>query len=65
MKGLLVAVMLSALMSSLASAFNSSSTMFTLDLWVKIRKIPVDWRMNKLTAQQKRRNEFEIMLVGR
>ncbi|XP_072045367.1 sodium/mannose cotransporter SLC5A10-like [Amphiura filiformis] len=65
LKGLLVAVMLSALMSSLASSFNSASTMFTLDLWVKIRKIPMDWRMNKLTAEQKRRNEFEIMLVGR
>ncbi|XP_072046294.1 sodium/mannose cotransporter SLC5A10-like [Amphiura filiformis] len=65
LKGLLVAVMLSALMSSLASAFNSASTIFTLDLWVKIRKIPLDWRMNKLTAEQKRRNEFEVMLVGR
>eukprot|EP00794_Sanderia_malayensis_P006218 gene6218-6934_t len=31
--GLMLAVMLAALMSSLSSAFNSSSTIFTVDIW--------------------------------
>eukprot|EP00041_Stephanoeca_diplocostata_P025200 m.655104 g.655104 ORF g.655104 m.655104 type:complete len:201 (+) comp22695_c0_seq3:683-1285(+) len=31
--GLVVAAMLSALMSTLASVFNSSSTLFTMDIW--------------------------------
>ena len=47
---LLVAVMLSALMSSLTSIFNSSSTIFTLDIWLKIRKNASD---------------IEVMIVGR
>ncbi|KAL4223692.1 hypothetical protein ACF0H5_017160 [Mactra antiquata] len=38
LKGLLVAVMLSAIISSLTSIFNSSSTLFTMDLWPRIRK---------------------------
>merc|ERR1712136_253321 len=37
LKGLLLAVMIAALMSSLTSVFNSASTLFTCDVWVKIR----------------------------
>lgn len=32
-----MAVMLSAIMSSLTSIFNSASTIFTMDIWRKIR----------------------------
>merc|ERR1719494_121946 len=35
--GLLLAVMIAALMSSLSSAFNSSSTVFTMDIWTVLR----------------------------
>jgi len=37
MRGLVVAGLLSALMSSLAGAFNASSTLFTMDLYQKFR----------------------------
>ncbi|XP_072546839.1 sodium/glucose cotransporter 2 isoform X3 [Salminus brasiliensis] len=37
LRGLMLAVMLAALMSSLASIFNSSSTLFTMDIWTRIR----------------------------
>lgn len=46
----MLAVILSALMSSLTSIFNSSSTIFTLDVWKRLRK----------NAQ-----DFELMIVGR
>jgi len=36
-RGLLLAVMIAALMSSLTSVFNSASTLFTCDIWVKFR----------------------------
>ena len=36
-RGLMLAVMLAALMSSLTSIFNSSSTIFTMDIYTKIR----------------------------
>lgn len=49
-RGLMLAVMLSALMSSLTSVFNSSSTIFTMDIWRQIRKKPT---------------EVELMIVGR
>ena len=35
--GLLLAVMMAALMSSLASTFNSAGTMFTMDVWNALR----------------------------
>ena len=35
--GLQVAAMLAALMSSLASVFNSASTVFTMDVWRRLR----------------------------
>uniref|UniRef100_H2YQN2 Uncharacterized protein n=1 Tax=Ciona savignyi TaxID=51511 RepID=H2YQN2_CIOSA len=50
LRGLLLAVMMAALMSSLTSVFNSASTLFTCDLWQKIRK---------------NASERELMLVGR
>ncbi|XP_078486654.1 sodium/glucose cotransporter 4-like [Ciona intestinalis] len=50
LKGLLLAAMIAALMSSLTSVFNSASTLFTCDLWQKIRK---------------NASERELMIVGR
>ncbi|WAR02057.1 SC5A9-like protein [Mya arenaria] len=38
LRGLLVAVMLSAIMSSLTSIFNSASTLFSIDIWPRLRK---------------------------
>jgi len=38
LRGLMIAVMLSALMSSLTSIFNSGSTLFTMDIYTRIRK---------------------------
>ncbi|KAK6196076.1 hypothetical protein SNE40_001371 [Patella caerulea] len=49
-RGLMLAVMLSALMTSLTSIFNSSSTIFAMDIWTKIRR---------------KASELEIMIVGR
>nr|CAH0112056.1 unnamed protein product [Daphnia galeata] len=48
--GLMLSVMLAALMSSLTSIFNSSSTIFTMDIWTRIRKNPSD---------------IELLIVGR
>ncbi|XP_029683761.1 sodium/glucose cotransporter 4-like isoform X2 [Takifugu rubripes] len=50
LRGLMLAVILAALMSSLTSVFNSSSTLFTLDLYHKARP---------------RASEMELMIVGR
>ncbi|XP_028856152.1 sodium/glucose cotransporter 4 isoform X3 [Denticeps clupeoides] len=50
MRGLMIAVMMAALMSSLTSIFNSSSTLFTMDIWQRLR----------LQA-----SERELMVVGR
>ncbi|XP_074523825.1 sodium/glucose cotransporter 4 [Halichoeres trimaculatus] len=50
LRGLMLAVMLAALMSSLTSIFNSSSTLFTLDLYQKARP---------------KASERELMIVGR
>lgn len=50
LRGLMMAVMIAALMSSLTSIFNSSSTIFTMDLWKSFRS---------------RASEWELMLVGR
>ncbi|ESP05037.1 hypothetical protein LOTGIDRAFT_185010 [Lottia gigantea] len=49
-RGLMLACMLSALMSTLTSVFNSSSSMFTLDLWTRFRR---------------KASERELMIVGR
>ncbi|KAM3616844.1 uncharacterized protein V6R79_024431 [Siganus canaliculatus] len=50
LRGLMLAVMLAALMSSLASIFNSSSTLFTIDIWTRIRP---------------QASERELIIVGR
>ncbi|XP_050570168.1 sodium/glucose cotransporter 1 isoform X5 [Cygnus atratus] len=50
LRGLMLSVMLASLMSSLTSIFNSSSTLFTMDIYTKIRKRP---------------SEKELMLAGR
>ena len=50
LRGLMIAVMMAALMSSLTSIFNSSSTLFTIDIWKKHRP---------------RATESELLLVGR
>ncbi|XP_014663590.1 PREDICTED: sodium/glucose cotransporter 4-like [Priapulus caudatus] len=49
-RGLMMAVMMSALMSSLTSIFNSSSTIFTVDVWTRMRK---------------NASEMEQLIVGR
>ncbi|XP_052771467.1 sodium/glucose cotransporter 4-like [Mya arenaria] len=49
-RGLIMAVMLSAIVTSLTSIFNSSSTVFTMDIWRRFRP----------AAKQK-----ELLLVGR
>ena len=52
-RGLMLAVMMSALMSSLTSIFNSSSTIFSMDIWKRIRKDAKDWELmiiGKLTV---------------
>uniref|UniRef100_A0A803SP18 Sodium/mannose cotransporter SLC5A10 n=1 Tax=Anolis carolinensis TaxID=28377 RepID=A0A803SP18_ANOCA len=38
LRGLMIAVMMAALMSSLTSVFNSSSALFTMDIWRKVRR---------------------------
>ena len=50
LKGLMLAVMMAALMSSLTSIFNSSSTIFTMDVWTRFRNKP---------------SETELLVVGR
>ncbi|KAG8597107.1 hypothetical protein GDO81_002164 [Engystomops pustulosus] len=50
LRGLMLSVMLASLMSSLTSIFNSASTLFTMDIYTKIRK---------------RASEKELMIVGR
>ncbi|XP_067122595.1 sodium/glucose cotransporter 4-like [Centruroides vittatus] len=49
-RGMMLSVMLAALMSSLTSIFNSSSTIFTMDIWTRIRK---------------HASEMELLIVGR
>lgn len=50
LSGMMLAVMLAALMSSLTSIFNSASTIFTIDIWTRIRKQATD---------------MELIIVGR
>ncbi|XP_062603664.1 sodium/mannose cotransporter SLC5A10-like [Saccostrea cucullata] len=38
LRGLMMAVMMAALMSSLTSVFNSAATVFTMDIWRRLRK---------------------------
>lgn len=46
----MLSVMLASLMSSLTSIFNSSSTLFTMDIYTKIRR---------------KASERELMIAGR
>jgi uncharacterized sodium:solute symporter family permease YidK len=46
----MLAVMMASLMSSLTSIFNSSSAIFTMDIWKRVRPNSKDW---------------ELMVVGR
>lgn len=50
LSGLMLAVMMAALMSSLTSVFNSASTIFTIDIWTRIRR---------------QATEMELLIVGR
>ena len=50
LRGLMMAVMIAALMSDLDSIFNSASTLFTLDIYKRVRK---------------RASVTELMVVGR
>ncbi|XP_062835261.1 sodium/glucose cotransporter 1 [Anolis carolinensis] len=50
LRGLMLSVMLASLMSSLTSIFNSASTLFTMDIYTKIRT---------------KAKEKELMIVGR
>ena len=49
-RGFMLAVMMASLMSSLTSIFNSSSAIFTMDIWKRFRPKSKDW---------------ELMIVGR
>ncbi len=51
LRGVLMAAALSSLVASLASIFNSASTIFTLDVWVFFRGAHV--------------SQLELLLVGR
>ncbi|NXA92417.1 SC5A9 protein, partial [Melanocharis versteri] len=50
LRGLMIAVMMAALMSSLTSIFNSSSTLFVIDIWQRVRR---------------QASEQELLIVGR
>ncbi|ESP02204.1 hypothetical protein LOTGIDRAFT_230588 [Lottia gigantea] len=50
LRGLMLAALLAALMSSLTSIFNSASSMFTMDIWRRFRR---------------HAKESELMIVGR
>ncbi|XP_071477490.1 sodium/glucose cotransporter 4-like [Diadema antillarum] len=64
-RGLMLAVMLSALMSSLTSIFNSGSTIFTMDIWRHLRKFPNDYDMAQIDKKRRKKYELELMIVGR
>ncbi|CAF2110907.1 unnamed protein product [Rotaria magnacalcarata] len=50
LRGLMLACMIAALMTSLTSIFNSSSTIFTIDIWQRFRA---------------RALQLELLIVGR
>ncbi len=45
LRGLMLACMIAALMSSLTSIFNSSSTIFTIDIWQRFRAKAPQWEL--------------------
>ena len=44
-RGLMLAVMMASLMSSLTSIFNSASAIFTMDIWKRVRPMSKDWEL--------------------
>ena len=50
LRGLMLAVMMAALVSSLTSVFNSASTIFTIDIWTRFRV---------------KASDIELLIVGR
>ncbi|NWV20058.1 SC5A9 protein, partial [Origma solitaria] len=50
LRGLMIAVLMAAVMSSLTSVFNSSSALFVVDIWQRVRR---------------QASEQELMIVGR
>ena len=59
MAGLMLAVMMAALMSSLTSIFNSASTIFTMDVWLLMRK------MCCRGTRGEQPSDRELLIVGR
>ena len=53
----MMAVMMAALMSSLSSAFNSSATIFTVDIWLRARPRVCYMQMHSLL-------DFEALAVA-
>ncbi|XP_069180378.1 sodium/glucose cotransporter 4 [Procambarus clarkii] len=60
LSGLMLAVMMAALMSSLTSIFNSASTIFTIDVWTLVRARLV--KRLHLSAQP---SDAELLIAGR
>ncbi len=72
-RGLMLAVLLAALMSSLSSIFNSASTLFTMDLYTRMRfnmlilhilKI-VESTVIRLHGNRKSAKDAELLIVGK
>nr|XP_027237505.1 sodium/glucose cotransporter 4-like isoform X2 [Penaeus vannamei] len=57
--GLMLAVMMAALMTSLTSIFNSASTIFTIDIWLLFRK---KFKIGRLASKP---SDTELLFVGR
>ncbi|XP_061830361.1 sodium/myo-inositol cotransporter 2 isoform X2 [Nerophis lumbriciformis] len=51
LRGLMMAVMIAALVSSLTSIFNSASTIFTMDLWKTFRSSASEWELMIVGSQ--------------
>ncbi|KAF2361701.1 Sodium/solute symporter [Trinorchestia longiramus] len=58
LRGMMLAVMMAALMSSLTSIFNSASTIFTMDIWIRVRS-------KAFKNKSLRDIEIEQLIVGR
>lgn len=58
----MLAVMMAALMSSLTSIFNSASTIFTMDVWLLMRR-SIFWCCKKKEGGGP--SERELLIVGR
>ncbi|XP_047497066.1 sodium/glucose cotransporter 5-like [Penaeus chinensis] len=59
LSGLMLAVMMAALMTSLTSIFNSASTIFTIDIWLLFRK---KFRFGRMASKP---TDTELLFVGR